>query len=423
MTARPTSSVDWGGTQIEPSAGQKSAGFAPGDRPPAQWINWLLSNLQEWIEYLDTEKLRDVAMLASDVPIVGTEDTANEHPASGSNVWKLFLRARVTEGTYARMYVGDGPNGSWAITTNAVWNPAAGSQNWSKDDTGQESSILLVGNNTLTWLGRAAGAGTWTVWTTTLGSVVVGGALNVSGISTLLSDLWVTGDVNATGGVVATTGNVEAAAGDVLATLGDVRALAGDVFAQGSVTGFVDVIATSGDVSAIAGDVVAGQEFLYGAPVLRTTIVPIASVYGQALREYPGSPEQEGSVSIPSGIAPFGIIAAWPLILPHGATLEFVDVQINVHDAANLPALKVQSRFQADWAALPAPPVITTVVAGAPPAVVALHTVSLNCGSSLMSTLVDELQLVFTQGAGVLAVLDSVESIRMRWYDPGPRNF
>jgi hypothetical protein len=56
MTTRPTSTVSWGGTAIEPSGGAKSAGFVPGDQPPAQWFNYFLQNFGSWVDYLDEQQ-------------------------------------------------------------------------------------------------------------------------------------------------------------------------------------------------------------------------------------------------------------------------------------------------------------------------------------------------------------------------------
>jgi len=54
MTARPSTSPSWastGGTRLEPSAGQKAAGFAVDDRPPARWVNFLWGILSDWKDY------------------------------------------------------------------------------------------------------------------------------------------------------------------------------------------------------------------------------------------------------------------------------------------------------------------------------------------------------------------------------------
>lgn len=53
MTQRPASELNWGGTAIEPSGGQKTQGFAPGDRPPAQWKNWELQTVDLWLKFLN----------------------------------------------------------------------------------------------------------------------------------------------------------------------------------------------------------------------------------------------------------------------------------------------------------------------------------------------------------------------------------
>src|SRR3990172_6473422 len=48
----PTWSTD-GGTTVEPSAGQKAAGFAVGTKPPARWVNWVLNLVFQWTQYLN----------------------------------------------------------------------------------------------------------------------------------------------------------------------------------------------------------------------------------------------------------------------------------------------------------------------------------------------------------------------------------
>jgi hypothetical protein len=53
--ARPTTDVVWattGGTQIEPSAGEKASGHVPGTRPPARKLNWLMGHIAAWIAWL-----------------------------------------------------------------------------------------------------------------------------------------------------------------------------------------------------------------------------------------------------------------------------------------------------------------------------------------------------------------------------------
>ena len=49
MSTKPTWATT-AGTTVEPSAGQKAAGFAVATRPPARWVNWILNSLCQYIE-------------------------------------------------------------------------------------------------------------------------------------------------------------------------------------------------------------------------------------------------------------------------------------------------------------------------------------------------------------------------------------
>lgn len=55
MATKPTSLPVWAtdaDTTLEPSAGQKAAGFTIATRPPARWMNWLLNTIYGWCAYL-----------------------------------------------------------------------------------------------------------------------------------------------------------------------------------------------------------------------------------------------------------------------------------------------------------------------------------------------------------------------------------
>ena len=60
--AKPSSKPDWtvgnpsfGTVTIEPSAGKKQTGWAAEERPAYEYMNWLFYNLDEWIDYFETE--------------------------------------------------------------------------------------------------------------------------------------------------------------------------------------------------------------------------------------------------------------------------------------------------------------------------------------------------------------------------------
>jgi hypothetical protein len=56
MATKPSTLPTWattGGTTVEPSAGEKAAGFAVATKPPARWMNWLLNIIYQWCSYLN----------------------------------------------------------------------------------------------------------------------------------------------------------------------------------------------------------------------------------------------------------------------------------------------------------------------------------------------------------------------------------
>jgi hypothetical protein len=52
MPAYPLTFLDWVGTQVEPSAGKKAAGWVGNEKPPAEYFNWLFGQVDLWIKYL-----------------------------------------------------------------------------------------------------------------------------------------------------------------------------------------------------------------------------------------------------------------------------------------------------------------------------------------------------------------------------------
>lgn len=56
MATKPTKIPTWnsgGSNNVEPSAGQKTAGWAVNDVPPSSTFNWLQKLTGEWAAYLD----------------------------------------------------------------------------------------------------------------------------------------------------------------------------------------------------------------------------------------------------------------------------------------------------------------------------------------------------------------------------------
>jgi hypothetical protein len=54
--AKPTQTTEWASdaSYVEPTAGKKIVGFAPAERPPAQYLDWLFFTIELWLAWLDT---------------------------------------------------------------------------------------------------------------------------------------------------------------------------------------------------------------------------------------------------------------------------------------------------------------------------------------------------------------------------------
>lgn len=52
----PAGTDPWSGTPttVEPSSGQKAAGWNPSQRPPAQYLNWWQNLVYQWVAWLDS---------------------------------------------------------------------------------------------------------------------------------------------------------------------------------------------------------------------------------------------------------------------------------------------------------------------------------------------------------------------------------
>lgn len=65
MALKPEDFPEWAtsGTNVtEPSSGLKISGWVPGDRPPAQFTNWLHALANEWIQYMEASRIKEIRM-------------------------------------------------------------------------------------------------------------------------------------------------------------------------------------------------------------------------------------------------------------------------------------------------------------------------------------------------------------------------
>lgn len=160
---------------------------------------------------------------AADVPLVKVNKSAHNHPGAPANRWKLLNDYTMSDGRHVREYSGEGTSSCWCRTENAVWNPAAGSQNWSKDNTSSESNILAMFYGELHYYGRQPGAGSWSdsQWAdqargnASFGDTVASRAVTTTGPATIGDGLTVTTGTTALGGNLDVTGNADVMGGDM----------------------------------------------------------------------------------------------------------------------------------------------------------------------------------------------------------------
>lgn len=73
----PAGSDPWSGgpSKVDPGAGIKAQGFVPGDKLPAQFVNWLLNAQGGWLSYQDTLEVRTYSQPS--IPQASSHDLAN----------------------------------------------------------------------------------------------------------------------------------------------------------------------------------------------------------------------------------------------------------------------------------------------------------------------------------------------------------
>lgn len=75
MAVRPSTTPYWGGTQVEPTTPQKTTGFVPNFRPPAEWHNFLFGDIYSWIAWFDYKIQAGIAALQGYDWVVGVGGT------------------------------------------------------------------------------------------------------------------------------------------------------------------------------------------------------------------------------------------------------------------------------------------------------------------------------------------------------------
>jgi len=104
----PASNLDWtvgnpnfGTVTVEPTGGKKETGWTPSEKPPAETMNWLFYNIDQWVKYLNesvdtlTQSIATIeSSLTAMVPVHEVPTTPDrtvftftESPISSDAVW------------------------------------------------------------------------------------------------------------------------------------------------------------------------------------------------------------------------------------------------------------------------------------------------------------------------------------------------
>lgn len=203
MSATPTVLPQWGttGLVVTPSSAKQQIGFVPGERPPAQYLNWVLVNTYLWLKWLSDGDCQFHNLSATGTLIATGLTSAN------GGVTVPTAQAVTLNGT-STLTVGTGAvsfGGTLAVT--GLLSPNGGLT------VPTAKAVTLSGTTTLT-------VGT--------GAVVFGGTLGVTGL------------ITASGGVSANTINSYKFGGSSIAInpmVGDCLSASGSFSAAGSGVG------------------------------------------------------------------------------------------------------------------------------------------------------------------------------------------
>jgi len=329
---------------------------------------------------------KDVKRPNAGDPVFSSFHQAHEHPGNTANRWKLQLSFPLAVGGRVRVFSGEGAVNdlsAWAITVNASWNPVAsgsGGQVWTKDDTARESNLLRGTFGALQFYGRIAGAGSWgdTAWDTERGTLDVGFAI---GATTITS----TGLITAGNGLTVSAGTTTLRDTDILTNL---------------------------DVTA---DIRSGGNYKYlGAAPLREWVYTMSG--GDCINnfEYVGATETISTTG-DAGSA----IYTKPIFLPSGALIH--EVLVQGHRNTSTLLVKLNRWVQTDWGAAPAAGSGVNIGQTSITSTTLATTVA-DCGDYLVDNAVEAYSLQVTCSTSS-ATGDVMERFKIRFYDPGPRNF
>jgi hypothetical protein len=310
---KPTNLAAWGATAtiVEPSAGVKSAGWAPEQKPPAQWLNWWMKSVAAWMVWLDAFESTAHNWSAAQTFTRGI--AANAHAATSSvgiattsdgAFAGLFVQGASTAGPGGIVWIGGG-SGSDASVGLQFTLDAGAYTNALAFRVYRESSPGVIDTAAAYLIAKIYGAFEVTK------AFTVGGALAVSGAIT---------------GVAATfSGLVTASAGIVSNTVGAVVGLYS--VGAAAVPGTRAIASTAANGQGSSAEIQATSPTTARAQVIfkqaGSPTVPdntydgvLTDDYGRTQLRGPNPPSNE---SLPNQVAPTTLLKAWAVFQLHTA--------------------------------------------------------------------------------------------------------
>jgi hypothetical protein len=112
-------------------------------------------------------------------------------PTFAANAYRMIDAFATSDSTkLVRVYSGTatGSAAAWLITVNARFSTTS-AQNWTKDLSSRESSLLALYDGELKFYSQAPGTASWTTWDRERGHVSIGGTLTSSAIKAAVGEI------------------------------------------------------------------------------------------------------------------------------------------------------------------------------------------------------------------------------------------
>jgi hypothetical protein len=171
----PGQTWDGTATKVDPGGTLKAEGWQPTFQPPAQYHNWWMGKVGEWLAWVDDRLSIDDGFSDIGSAKLGTDSDARNTP-------RLQTPYSVETGRYTQITqsvpLGAGPTFRTFIepvspgvtddhaiwhTVNAFWNGSA----WQKDANGLAASAVRITGSRQDHFFRPTGTGTWSTWNQT----------------------------------------------------------------------------------------------------------------------------------------------------------------------------------------------------------------------------------------------------------------